>query len=82
MGYPSRLKSRRRRERDYVSRVHLISYPTNSILGLFIMYALTLMIILIHTPHPKYTPSEKRLKIGNILKIIFGAQEAPILGVF
>lgn len=27
-------------------------------------------------------PSEKRLKIGNIAKIIFGAQEAPILALF
>ena len=35
LGLSHRLKSRRRRERDYVSRVHLISYPTNSILGLF-----------------------------------------------
>ena len=36
LGLSHRLKSRRRRERDYVSRVHLISYPTNSILGLFL----------------------------------------------
>lgn len=80
MGYPSRLKSRRRRERDYVSRVHLISYPTNSILGLFQLVLRQPLKIL--RPTLNNAPSEKRLKIGNILKIIFGAQEAPILGVF
>ena len=73
---------RRRRERDYVSGVLSISSP----------FPIAFSDCSVFTPHTNSLsttttsngnlPSEKRLKIGNIAKIIFGAQEAPILALF
>ena len=73
---------RRRRERDYVSGVLSISSPFPIAFSDCKFSATNKYPSYIHTHRKSYAPSEKRLKIGNIAKIIFGAQEAPILALF